>query len=255
MSSIAAELTGTIQAASINRHPDTRYDLNPGTAASKKVPVSLSRNSDLSDLDDDEIPASVLRPVPRRSTIPPLPDLRFEQSYLKSIERAENWGVVAYITFKDQVNQSCPEMVDGLEKLMHGLGDLSSRTGYLMGASALGMEALERRIADQRNINRSKAEKMACRSRDITTIGGKGVLMEGLKPSPTGVFALDITEMRGFGSPYLACMSLKIPKFSKDAEMHFPGSSALSMPSSFCIIHNRCCQTRWFIPKNIGEQR
>lgn len=35
--------------------------------------------------------------------MPPLPDLRFEQSYLKSIEKAEGWGQVAYITVRDQV--------------------------------------------------------------------------------------------------------------------------------------------------------
>jgi hypothetical protein len=33
----------------------------------------------------------------------PLPDLRFEQSYLKSIENATTWQAVAYITVKDQV--------------------------------------------------------------------------------------------------------------------------------------------------------
>lgn len=35
--------------------------------------------------------------------MPPLPDLRFEQSYLKSIEKAEGWKGVMWITFRDQV--------------------------------------------------------------------------------------------------------------------------------------------------------
>jgi hypothetical protein len=56
-----------------------------------------------SDVDEDEIPISVLNPVPRKQTMPPLPDLRFEQSYLKSIEKAESWKGVAWITLRDQV--------------------------------------------------------------------------------------------------------------------------------------------------------
>ncbi|KAG9381372.1 DUF1770-domain-containing protein [Pyrenophora tritici-repentis] len=35
--------------------------------------------------------------------MPPLPDLRFEQSYLKSIEQAEGWQGVLWITLRDQV--------------------------------------------------------------------------------------------------------------------------------------------------------
>lgn len=58
---------------------------------------------ELSNVAEDEIPLSVLDPIPRRNTMPPLPDLRFEQSYLKSIERAESWKGVLWITFVDQV--------------------------------------------------------------------------------------------------------------------------------------------------------
>lgn len=107
MDSLPIEIGGTLQSASINRHPDVRHDLNPSTSTSKKVPtrISSSDSGDISDVEDDEIPLSVLRPVPRRQTLPPLPDLRFEQSYLRSIEKAESWGAVAWITFKDQVSQ------------------------------------------------------------------------------------------------------------------------------------------------------
>ncbi|KAF2120236.1 hypothetical protein BDV96DRAFT_610250 [Lophiotrema nucula] len=103
---IAAEITSAIQGASINRHPSPRHDLNPSTAASEKQPVSLEEHPDpdaSSDVAEDEIPLSILRPIPRRQTMPPLPDLRFEQSYLKSIEKAEGWGGVLWITFRDQV--------------------------------------------------------------------------------------------------------------------------------------------------------
>src|ERR1700760_3109469 len=102
-SSIPIEIGGTLQAASLNRHPDPRHDINPSTAASKKEPVRLVPTDDISDVDEDEIPVSVLRPIPRRQTLPPLPDLRFEQSYLRSIEKAETWVGVSWITFRDQV--------------------------------------------------------------------------------------------------------------------------------------------------------
>lgn len=99
-----SELASTLQFGSINRHPSPRHDLNPSTAASAKQPVTLDKHADIdSDVDEDEIPVSVLDPVPRKQTMPPLPDLRFEQSYLKSIEKAESWQGVAWITLRDQV--------------------------------------------------------------------------------------------------------------------------------------------------------
>jgi hypothetical protein len=100
------EIAGTLQAASINRHPDVRLDVNPSTTASKKEPVRIRSedSADISDLDEDEIPLSALEPVQRRQNLPPLPDLRFEQSYLRSIEKADSWGAIAWITFKDQVH-------------------------------------------------------------------------------------------------------------------------------------------------------
>jgi hypothetical protein len=105
-SDVPGEIASTLQGASINRHPSVRYDLNPSTAASEKQPVTLDSYPDPdadSDIAEDEIPVSVLNPVPRKQNMPPLPDLRFEQSYLKSIESAESWQGVAWITLKDQV--------------------------------------------------------------------------------------------------------------------------------------------------------
>lgn len=105
-SNIPSEIASTIQAASIRRHPSPRHDLNPSTSVSEKQPVRLEEHPDpdsASIVGEDEIPISVLRPVPRRNTMPPLPDLRFEQSYLKSIERAESWKGVLWITLRDQV--------------------------------------------------------------------------------------------------------------------------------------------------------
>ncbi|KAF2259338.1 DUF1770-domain-containing protein [Lojkania enalia] len=101
-----AEVASILQSVSIKRNPSPQHDLNPSTAVSKKRPVQLSSQSDpdaASDVAEDEIPLSVLNPIPRRTNLPPLPDLRFEQSYLKSIEKAESWKGVLWITFRDQV--------------------------------------------------------------------------------------------------------------------------------------------------------
>ncbi|KIW04971.1 uncharacterized protein PV09_04133 [Verruconis gallopava] len=101
------ELASAIQSASIQHHPSPEHDINPSTAASLKTPVRLDEDAndaiDDSDLEEDEVPLNVLRPLPRRQGMPPLPDMRFEQSYLRSIEKADNWMGVAYITFRDQI--------------------------------------------------------------------------------------------------------------------------------------------------------
>ncbi|KAF2466357.1 DUF1770-domain-containing protein [Lindgomyces ingoldianus] len=107
-SGVPIEIASAIQSASIKRHPSPTHDINPATAASAKQPVQLSScpgpgPDALDDAAEDEIPLSVLQPIPRRNTMPPLPDLRFEQSYLKSIEKAEGWSGVLWITFRDQV--------------------------------------------------------------------------------------------------------------------------------------------------------
>ncbi|PBP23868.1 DUF1770-domain-containing protein [Diplocarpon rosae] len=118
-SSLPIEVASTIQSASIKRDPSPAHDLNPSTAASQKQPVTLSRSDpsldkyaydsegiDGSEVEEDgeeDIPYSVLKPVPRRHSFGPLPDLRFEQSYLASVRHAEsNWGV-AFITLRDQL--------------------------------------------------------------------------------------------------------------------------------------------------------
>ncbi|KAK7225915.1 hypothetical protein V2G26_013918 [Clonostachys chloroleuca] len=111
MDSIATGLAETIQTASINRHPDPRLDHAPATAADEREPVVLkSAKHGYGGLDDDDegeevedIPYSVLRPIPRSHELPPLPDLRFEQSYLRSISSADKWWKVVAITARDQV--------------------------------------------------------------------------------------------------------------------------------------------------------
>jgi hypothetical protein len=118
-SSLPLQVAETIQTASINRAPSPSHDLNPSTAASKKQPVTLEPRVPASDSsldkyaydeedaidleDEDDIPYSVLKPTPRRQSFGPLPDLRFEQSYLASIANADTRWKVLLITVRDQV--------------------------------------------------------------------------------------------------------------------------------------------------------
>ncbi|KAK2009845.1 DUF1770-domain-containing protein [Colletotrichum eremochloae] len=107
-SSVPVQVAETIQTAHINRTPSPNHDLNPSTAASEKEPVTLEPVSSHDELDDDDelddyIPRSIVNPKQRSTKLPPMPDLRFEQSYLHSISKADTWGRVAWITTRDQI--------------------------------------------------------------------------------------------------------------------------------------------------------
>lgn len=108
MASSPMNIASIIQSASLNRHPSPAHDINPSTAASIKRPVSptISISSD-----DHSIPYSALKPVPRRSNLPPLPDLRFEQSYLASLRAVEGWQGVLWVTARDQVCQGSHKLI------------------------------------------------------------------------------------------------------------------------------------------------
>lgn len=115
-SDIPVQIAETIQTAHINRAPSARHDINPSTAADSREPVKVRRRGGLDDEDDEDdedddddedgIPLSHLRPARRFSHLPPIPDLRFEQSYLHSIENAKSWWMIAWITARDQVRLS-----------------------------------------------------------------------------------------------------------------------------------------------------
>jgi hypothetical protein len=88
--------------------------VDPRTVQAQPPPPPLSSHAaseeeeeeEEEDEDEDEeedIPYSVLNPPRRKPAFPPLPDLRFEQSYLASIRGASNWKQVGYITVRDQV--------------------------------------------------------------------------------------------------------------------------------------------------------
>ncbi|KAB5558185.1 hypothetical protein GE09DRAFT_1221314 [Coniochaeta sp. 2T2.1] len=110
-SSIPLQFAETLQTAHINRSPSPTHDLNPSTSASKKEPVILDdhpiHDEGIDDADHgnggEDIPYSVLRPRRRSANLPPLPDLRFEQSYLHSIANADTWWKIVLITARDQI--------------------------------------------------------------------------------------------------------------------------------------------------------
>lgn len=110
-SSVPLQFAETIQTAHLRRDPSREHDINPSTTASRKEPATLEEHPigylhdegiDEGDYEED-IPYSVVRPKRRASHLPPLPDLRFEQSYLHSISRADSWWKIAWITTRDQV--------------------------------------------------------------------------------------------------------------------------------------------------------
>ena len=106
----ATEIASAIQSASIKRNPDPAHDINPSTAASKKVPAEVveavspphSRSNSLGS-DVSTVPSDIIQPRPRTRSFPPIPDFRFEQSYLASIKNADTNWKVAFITIRDQV--------------------------------------------------------------------------------------------------------------------------------------------------------
>lgn len=107
MSSIPTEIAETIQTGHIAKNPDPVHDNAPATAAEKREPVSIhdvkKEDYDIEGDYEEDIPYSVLRPEPRTHKLPPLPDLRFEQSYLHSISKADTWWKIGLITVRDQV--------------------------------------------------------------------------------------------------------------------------------------------------------
>lgn len=130
--SIPLQIAETLQTAHINPDPSRAHDANPSTAASKKEPAQLElhEHNDLEELDDDadadadeeEEEDSVLftssyhiKPRPRKTgdrrgsrrhhlqQLPPMPDLRFEQSYLASIKNANTWWKIGLVTARDHL--------------------------------------------------------------------------------------------------------------------------------------------------------
>jgi hypothetical protein len=115
-SSIPLQVAETVQTAHLQRDPSPQHDLNPSTAASHKEPVHLepvlpddggiddvTEGTEGEEDEEDEFYRSRIKPHPRRHNLPPMPDLRFEQSYLWSIRNADTWWKVGWVTVRDQV--------------------------------------------------------------------------------------------------------------------------------------------------------
>ena len=104
-SSIPLQIAETVQTAHINREPSPSHDIAPSTAADKREPIRLEEPKAGGEADGDveDTPYSTIRPRRRSAHLPPLPDLRFEQSYLHSIANANTWWAVAWVTARDQV--------------------------------------------------------------------------------------------------------------------------------------------------------
>lgn len=106
MTNPALRTAETIQTASVNPAPSAPRDVNPPTSISEKKTAVEPSPSDADSIPSDLIDQQrSIRQIARRHTLPPLPDLRFEQSYLASIRGADTWGRVAWITFRDQVRR------------------------------------------------------------------------------------------------------------------------------------------------------
>ena len=70
------EIPEVIQTASIQRNPSADHDINPATAASEKYPVVAAPASEAGSLASDIVDEHrVIRPLHRRQTLFPLPDL------------------------------------------------------------------------------------------------------------------------------------------------------------------------------------
>jgi hypothetical protein len=96
-------------------HISSEPSIAPSTSADKKIKIPRDSSHDdtisLDDSEDEEDKASISSSIldyhqPRRPhhQHPPIPDLRFEQSYLASIKSADGvWWKIALITVKDQM--------------------------------------------------------------------------------------------------------------------------------------------------------
>jgi hypothetical protein len=102
--SAALELASAVQSGSIKAHPTAR-DLAPSSVLdSVLAAVDSAADSDSDPLDLAGSGSGPLGPAARaRRPLPPLPDMRFEQSYLASVRGAGSARAVAWITLRDQV--------------------------------------------------------------------------------------------------------------------------------------------------------
>lgn len=101
MDDAAARIADNIQAASI--YSQRPHGFGPG--AQHHLDGLDGVDSDTASISTDVVnPERAVREHRLgRPQLPPIPDLRFQQSYLASISKASSWQHVAWITLRDQV--------------------------------------------------------------------------------------------------------------------------------------------------------
>jgi hypothetical protein len=107
MSDTVEEFDETVQTASIYAAPS--HDATPSTTTSRRQHVHILERipSEAGSISTGIVdPIRMVKPRPRRTAFPPLPDLRFQESYLTSLKGAKSWGRIAWITVRDQVSYS-----------------------------------------------------------------------------------------------------------------------------------------------------
>ena len=163
MTDPALEVPETIQSATIQSSPSASHDVNPPTAASEKQPVVAAPASEADSIPSDIVdPRRVIRPLPRRQALPPLPDLRFEQSYLASIKDADTWGRVAWITVRDQVQSPINPVIYPKSIELRVANMVISFAGFSSAYSRNGVDTRALRVAflePQRHAQRTDARQ------------------------------------------------------------------------------------------------
>lgn len=140
------EIAETVQTASVNPDPSPAHDINPTISVSEKkshVPESAITDDTDSIPSDVVDPSRMVRTVVRQKHLPPLPDLRFEQSYLASLKDADTWGRVAWITIRDQVGLCSLEKTRRACLIMTRIGHSPANPGHPLDSRPLRMAILE----------------------------------------------------------------------------------------------------------------
>ncbi|KAI1990158.1 hypothetical protein LOZ53_003303 [Ophidiomyces ophidiicola] len=130
------------------QRPISSYQgVNPAFAASfrQQAEAPLERvPSDVGSLSTGIVdPGRMVKPR-HRAHLPPIPDLRFEQSYLASLRGADTWGRVAWITMRDQQSS----------KTLHTLGSVTFDARHNVDSGPVWLEILASRSPIQRPDNR-----------------------------------------------------------------------------------------------------
>ncbi|EFR00681.1 hypothetical protein MGYG_03686 [Nannizzia gypsea CBS 118893] len=101
MEDVSARIADNIQAASIYGQRSHGF----GPTAQHHLDGLDGLDSDTASISTDVVnpERAIIEERRKRPALPPIPDLRFQQSYLASISKATSWQHVAWITLRDQM--------------------------------------------------------------------------------------------------------------------------------------------------------